>query len=176
MNITHELLRAAYRRERKPTQVITIYLISLLLLIAITVSSCSSKKDISPTPQLVFGVSYGMCGGDCDHYFAISEGKLYPTTGKYFPGPLVIGTGTLSQTKYLMAQTVLNDIPELLKQQQVDNATFGCPDCHDQGGMNFEYLYNGEVIKWHIDTDTSALPVELKEFAYRTLDIINQLK
>lgn len=175
MNITNEIVRAAYRKEKQPTQIITIYLSALLLLVALTVSSCSNKQDISPTPQLVFGASYGMCGGDCDHYYAISEGKLYPTTGKYFP-PLVIGSGTLSQTKYLMAKTILDDIPALLKLQQNQNATFGCPDCYDQGGMNFEYLYNGNVVKWHIDTDTSALPPELRTFAYRTLNIINQLK
>lgn len=178
MNITHQIVQAAYRKERKPTQaIITIYLSALLLLVALTISSCGIKQDLTPTPQLVFGVSYTLCaGGDCDHYYAISEGKLYPTSGKYHPGPLVIGSGTLSQTKYLMAKTVLDDIPEFLLRQENHNATFGCPNCHDQGEMNFEYLYNGEVVKWHIDNDTTALPAELRTFAYRTLNIINQLK
>lgn len=179
MNITNSLLHTAYKRERKPTQVIiTIYLSALLLLIAITISSCSKKVDVGVTPSFLFGTSFGECGGNCDTYFAISGNNLYGTTGKYLPGPLVINYNSpLPEEKYRMAKDLMDQLPQTLFVQNIESQTFGCPDCHDQGGIHIEYLSGAQIIKWHIDTDTSVLTSsELKEFVVKTLDVVQKLK
>ena len=156
----------------------TIYLFSLLLLLAIVVLSCS-KKDLSvnSSDNFLFGTSYGNCSGDCDQYYAIRDGKIYPTSGEYFPGPVIISNSRLSDQKYELAKKLIDNLPPYLDQQP--NETFGCPDCRDQGGIHIEYTRGGgmpSIRKWHIDTDTSAIPVEIRQYAIQVINTIAQME
>jgi hypothetical protein len=153
----------------------TIYLFSLLLLLALVIMSCKKKTDsLEAPPAFLFGTSYGECGGDCDHYFALKDGQLYPTSGKYFPGPIVISNSPLSADKTAIAQQLLSKLPAYLLSRP--NKEFGCPDCHDQGGIHIEYATGSDIMKWHIDTDTTALDPDIRSFSYEVLNTIEELE
>jgi hypothetical protein len=158
----------------------TIYLFSLLLLLALVVLSCS-KKDIAvaPTPRFVFGTSYGNCLGDCDRYYAVKDGQVYRADGEYTPGPLVLDNSPLPSPKSVIAKQLLQDLPSYLLDHP--DQTFGCPDCRDQGAIHIEYVPNTAsdlpyIAKWHIDTDTSAIPVEIRKYTWQVMNAISELE
>ena len=61
------------------------------------------------------------------------------------------------------AQQVIDLIPDVLL--QTETTTFGCPDCHDQGGYYLEYGDGTRSHKLLIDIeDTDDQPEELVQF------------
>jgi hypothetical protein len=158
----------------------TIYLFSLLLLLALVVLSCS-KKDVTvdAAPHFLFGTSYGNCPGECDRYYAIKDGQVYRVEGEYYPGPLVVTNATIASDKAQIAHKLLQDLPSYLISHP--DETYGCPDCHDQGGIHIEYITGASsdlpnIKKWHIDTDTAAIPAPIRAYAIEVLNAVNELE
>ena len=158
----------------------TIYLFSLLLLLALVVLSCGKKEiAVAPTPHFVFGTSYANCLSNCDRYYAVRDGHVYRANGEYNPGPLVLDNAALPSPKSEIATKLLQDLPAYLLSHP--DQTFGCPDCHDQGAIHIEYVPDMSsdppyITKWHIDTDTAAIPVEIRKYAWQVMNTISELE
>ena len=94
--------------------------------------------------------------------FLLKNGNLYPDD---MTGPIKkhrFKNGPLPEEKALLANDLKEQIPEFLRNSGSDR--FGCPDCLDQGAYYIELRENGKIQKFHLDTDTSAVPRELRLF------------
>ena len=156
----------------------TIYLFSLLLLLALVVLSCS-KKEITATSEstFLFGTTYQNCVSNCNKYYAIRNGNIYRASGEYLKGPMVIGTEALTPNQYDLGQKVVQDLPDYLENNPEE--TFGCPECENKGGIHIEYIRGSglpSIRKWHIDTDTAAIPAEIRPYAIQILKTIDELE
>lgn len=80
----------------------------------------------------------------------------------------------LSPAKFSMAQVIKYNTPLYLSQNP--DSTYGCPNCHDQGGYYISYKDNNVVRSFYLDKDTSALPVALQSFAQWLGQTIDSLK
>jgi hypothetical protein len=86
----------------------------------------------------------------------------------------VVSSSPLPSAKADVAQKLLSKLPSYLLSNP--DKEFGCPDCHDQGGIHIEYATGNDIVKWHIDTDTAALPAEIRSFSYEAVNAIHQLQ
>lgn len=145
-----------------------------LIILALSIISCS-KDDLDDPDYFIFGDSYGECLGNCANFFLIKDNRIFPdSTVNYYIAPLTFKKIALQKEKYDLAKKVLEDFPRYLSENP--DKTFGCPDCHDQGGLHFELCKNGTVKKWHIDTDTDQLPVQIQSYIEEVKSVIQQLK
>ena len=88
--------------------------------------------------------------------------------------PLKFKNETLPVDKFNLAKKLLDKFPQYLLFNP--NKTFGCPDCADQGGYYIEIKEkNGEVKNWHIDTDTSKQPAEIRAYIEDLRMLLGQL-
>jgi len=68
----------------------------------------------------------------------------------------------LSEEKFDLVKNLIHAIPsELII---LNDSTFGCPDCADQGGINIVYNKNGSIKQWKADQDNIRNPEFLHEF------------
>lgn len=131
--------------------------------------SCSKKESPAPIPSgdyLVFGTSYGMCAGNCSPRFRIQGGSLYPSDTAY--------DAPMSKAAYDSALILWTDFPVYLTAHP--DTTFGCPDCHDQGGIYIQRKAGGVSSTWHIDTDTATQPETIRPYITRLYKLVYELK
>lgn len=147
----------------------------LLLLILATLSGCRENNEPGSDGSLVFGVAYGLCVGDCAHFFQIKDGALFKDNMERYPGDeLQFDSNPLPEDKYLLAKSLLPQFPAYLRERP--NSTIGCPDCADQGGYHLILNSNSESQYWHIDTSTGSQPEEIKAYMDQVRIILEQLK
>ena len=124
--------------------------------------------------EFTFGTSFNFCSGDCAHFYALQDGKLYPDalTGQY-GGTLAFKTTTLPNDKYLLAKQLLDSFPAFL----LNNAdtTFGCPDCADGGAIHIWRTINGSKKFWNIDYQDAGVPVEILPYITKLKTVLGQL-
>lgn len=132
-----------------------LYLLGCICLIA--VSGCQ-KSDEPAINALVFGTHYGQCGINCVKMYRLTnfdlqkDGKVQHLTNYTdytFTGTKIMDVAQFDSVRYL-----LNEIPsELLL---TNNKAFGCPDCHDQGGMYIEVNKINGTTRYNIDLDSTG--------------------
>jgi hypothetical protein len=148
----------------------------ILLVSCIAFAGLSCKKEkAGVVDYLSFGTAYGECVGNCATFFKLEGDKIYPdnTTRYSREGPVVFNTTALSNDKYLLAKELVDNFPPYLL--TTAGQTFGCPDCADQGGIHIELKAKGETKFWHIDTDITKQPVEIRPYIEKMRTILGQL-
>lgn len=140
----------------------------------LAVVSCK-KTNFEKVDSLSFGIAYGFCAGNCATFYKLEGGKIYRDSSTRYTGPgsIIFHPEALSKEKYLLAKELKDKFPAYLL-KNVDQ-TFGCPDCTDQGGIHIEVKENDVLRFWHIDTNTSKQPAEIRTYIERMLSIISQL-
>lgn len=155
--------------------------LSLLLLVSslFLLSSCRHTSTNAKARKLVFGTYYGMCFGNCVNIYQLTETSLAKDdSAKYNTLSWTYNfttTQVLDVSKFNKAKDLLNQVPsEMLVN---NNKTYGCPDCHDQGGI-FVMIENGSaIIRLSLDRDnTSDQSVEVIAFKDKLIAVIDQLK
>ncbi len=148
---------------------------SLLLL-----GSCDNKPpQPAKAETLVFGTYYGMCAGNCVNIYQLTNNSLAKDDSAKYPSIAMnysfIVKSVLPQSKYDVAKKLLNEIPaELYK---AGNKTYGCPDCHDQGGLYIQIKSGTANLQYMIDCDnTSDQSAEVLAFKNKVADVIQQLR
>jgi len=143
--------------------------IGLLGLIAL---SCKkSTEKLEKGDFIVFGSFYGFCmGEECREMYMITDEKLYEdvddsSTDEYveLPSDLFAAVADLESA-----------IPSELIEQP--DSTFGCPDCHDQGGVYLKIKKDGLAQSWTIDNDLEAIPAYLNgivNLIHEKVELIN---
>lgn len=142
-----------------------------VLLIAM-ISSCL-KEDTYRVEYFAFGTAYGECTGDCAKFFLIMDGKIYPDISATYEGRVVFGDSALPDDKYLFAKPLITNFPSYLL--FFPDSTFGCPDCHDQGGIHIEMMNNNDIVNWHIDMDIDKQPEEIRQYLSVMLAVLADL-
>lgn len=140
--------------------------------------SCRHTTENSKVQKLVFGSYYGMCLSNCVHIYQLTETSLakddsaqYSTLSWTYN---FTTTQVLDVSKFNKAKDLLNQVPsELLVN---NNKTYGCPDCHDQGGI-FIMIENGSaIIRVRLDRDnTSDQSPEVVAFKQKVISVLDQL-
>jgi len=124
-----------------------------------------------------FGKYYSMCGGpNCASFYQLRNGAVYPDSMVHFTQPLVFSTIQLTAPNTLgIASTVLYSFPQEMTNHP--DTTFGCPDCHDQGGYYIEYKASSTapVQYWSIDPDTAYLSNAMREYLGRVDTVLAHL-
>lgn len=124
-----------------------------------------------------FGKYYSMCGGpNCATFYHLSNGAVYPDSMVHFVQPLVFSAAPLTGVNtWGIASTVLYSFPQEMRSHP--DTTFGCPDCHDQGGYYIVYKANGAapVQYWSIDPDTAYLSNAMREYLGRVDTVLAHL-
>lgn len=154
--------------------------ITLFILLTGFVTSCKKEKIVNdPADELVFGTHYGFCQGDCFTVFGIDSQEVQQDTGAHYlynyQNYTFNGTVTLHDSLFAQVSHLLNEIPAELTTS--DDKVFGCPDCHDQGGVYVE-INSGDVKKrFDIDNDsTGDQSQEIIDFKRKVIAAVDLLK
>lgn len=151
----------------------------LLLPFMLFLGSCDNKPpQPAKAETLVFGTYYGMCAGNCVNIYQLTGTSLskddsadYPALGVNYSFSV---KSVLPPSKYNMAKKLLYDIPaELLT---IGDKTYGCPDCHDQGGLYIQIKSGPAIMRYMIDFDnTNDQSSEVIAYKKKVADVILQL-
>ncbi|MGE5457583.1 MAG: hypothetical protein ACM3RX_04450 [Methanococcaceae archaeon] len=148
--------------------------LTLLSGLILLILSCT-KDELLKDNYFVFGSAYGECTGDCATFFLMENDKIYPDNmSSYYNSTLTFKNDPLPQSKYDLSEVLIDDFPKYLTDNP--NQTFGCPDCHDQGGIHIQIMENGEIKSWHLDTEISSLPAEIQSYVQEIQGILQQLR
>ena len=141
----------------------------------LTFNSCTEDHLASPgTDCFIFGNAYGFCAGDCAHLYQVRNNRLYADNiQSLYYDPVVFLNTPLPDSSYQMAKDLQEEMPLYLTAHP--DTTIGCPDCHDQGLIYIEVRQNGVINKWQLDTDTNALPAEIRNYAQKISEILLRL-
>jgi len=105
----------------------------------------------------------------------VQDGQVFADNMDYYMYENVFSFNAtpLPQAKYYSAMQAMNAFPAYMTGNP--NQTWGCPDCHDQGGFHFAMSENGVVHYWHVDTDVNEQPALIRAYMVQVNDILNQL-
>jgi hypothetical protein len=132
------------------------------LLLSVIFISCG-KSTRFENDCLIFGTSYGECNTNCVQLFMLTDEKLYEDAQDNKSDRIKFKRGKLSSDKYDIAKKLLDNFPDYFK--TTTSTYFGQPDSRDQGEIIIEWKEKGKgAIKWRIDTDTAAIPVEIRKY------------
>jgi hypothetical protein len=145
--------------------------------IALMISSC--KKDHGATPSvklntLYFGEFNPAVQLPSSRFYLLENGKLYtePMPFNEVPDPTYIAL--LPDSLYQIAKYLINNFPLYLMQHSTDSA-IGCPGCADGVIVRLWAVTDTGTLKWDINTDTTQLPTEIRQYVWQTENIIDQL-
>jgi hypothetical protein len=139
-------------------------LIISLIAVIILFQSCSKQELTLDKEYVIFGKYYGECLTNCASFYKITGSESTMDTAiNYYPSTVGFNFDlTLPDAKFQLVKNLKDEVPaELLNS---NSQSFGCPDCHDQGGWYLETTVNGIKTYWIIDADTGQLPEYLTDF------------
>lgn len=136
------------------------------------------KHDCGNTGEdyFVFGRAFGMCGGpNCAQFYKIQNGSMYADNMDYYTenNVFTFSNNPMPALKYSAAVPAMTAFPDYLRRNP--DHTWGCPDCHDQGGLHFALSQNGITHFWHVDTDTALQPQAIRPYINQVNQILDQL-
>ena len=126
--------------------------------------SCNKKCDLELAQNdfLIFGHFYGECFGEgCVETFKLTCDKLFEDLNDNYSGT-DFNFIELENDVFEQVEDLIDYFPNQLLSES--EATLGCPDCADQGGLLIQYSENGTLQSWRIDQSQSSVPDYLHEF------------
>lgn len=155
-------------------------------MLLLSIASCKKEETTTNTTvqRLVLGTYFGECLTNCATVFALDSAKVQQDTLVNFiiPTNYVFVGVDLSNDKFEQVKHLLTEVPTELT--TTPDKTYGCPDCHDQGGIYVEVTVlqtalGGDVLTTHkytIDTDnTTDQSSDILSFKTKILTAIQQL-
>lgn len=141
------------------------------------VTTTEIETETSKVDELVFGLYYGRCAGDCTHFFKLRDGQLFKDAieGRYDGQEWdVFGETALKDENYRTAAGLLESIPDALLESTEEK--FGSPNVADQGTILVVAIQDGTQLgPWQIDPRTDALPENLQAFQMEMRTAIDAL-
>jgi len=150
---------------------LTIFIIAIIL----GATSCKKHDDVKPD-YFIFGRAFGMCGGpNCAQIYKVQGGKVYADNMDYYMYTNVFSFSStpMPAAKYSIAAQAMYSFPVYMTANP--DQTWGCPDCHDQGGFHFGWSENGVTHYWHVDTDVNEQPAAIRPYMVQVNNILDQL-
>lgn len=135
-----------------------------------TASSYTILASTDKIDYILFGIYCGECSGHCATMFQYymmgnTNNLLVDSSDSYFKnnGNISCKTPITDRKKIILAESVVEQIPNQLLTTSNLTETFGCPDCTDGCGIYFEFRQEGKIKKFYID-NTSRLPKDIQTF------------
>lgn len=161
--------------------------LSIVCTMLLIMASCKKENTAQPynsIASLAFGKYTGECLSDCVVVYALYPLKLQQDTtpNLFFQTNYVFNGIDLSSDKFEQVKHLLSEIPEELT--TTADKSYGCPDCHDQGGIYVavsvtQDALGGDAIttrKYQIDPDdTDDQSNDIISFKTKILTAIQQL-
>lgn len=145
----------------------------LFLTTALVISSCSESSDSeSNITEMIIGVSFGECIGDCATMFQFREDMVFAdVVENLFSGDLEFSNEAL-----MLEENLIQDFKNLETLVPVtlinnDAVSYGCPDCGDWGAIFFSL--NDRV--WTLDNAVENNPEEIQPFVSEIQSLIQVL-
>ena len=147
--------------------------------------ACKTTDDVVTTEEtssakieeLVFGLYYGRCVGDCTHFYKLQDGQLFKDAieGRYDDINWDVFASSAAPTEsYDLAKGLMESIPDALLESR--ETTFGSPNVVDQGTMFITAMQDGTPLgPWKLDPRTDQLPTELHVFQTQVKEAIDAL-
>ena len=148
-------------------------IIAFMTVMLIIALSCT-KDNLDNLEYFSFGDSHGFCQGDCTNFFIIKDQNVYPDDMEQYTETMIYKSDALPIEKYNLAKKLINKFPSYLADNP--DKTFGCPDCVDQGAIHIEVKVDGQIKRWHFDTNISNLPSRIQDYIQEISYVIGQLK
>ena len=151
-----------------------LYVLALMLMFI----SCESDDEQFSLNQdeIIVGLSFGQCGGDCSYVFLIQDNKVFPDEGvdriPIDPSELSFSSIPLDGFDTSRIDSLLDEYPVNLS--DFEQADFGCPDCGDWGALHvFRSSEVGIFESYTLDNATSNMNPALQpygELLQRSID------
>jgi hypothetical protein len=152
------------------------YCILLGVLFLLVGTSCKRKK-LHNTSRLVFGTYYSKSPGKSATLYCVDKATLSTDDSVKdisVHWPVFSPTRILDESKFRIASGLLYQVPDELHVN--GGRTFGCPDCHGQGGMFIEVEDEARGA-YRIDLDDTKDQSEaIVVFKQKVLETIQKLK
>ncbi len=149
-----------------------------LLLSIVACQKTNENPERLETPgsypeQIIFGLSYGMCTGECSENYRITATAIYPDACTYCYPTLEFQTTPLDNQQFQAAKPLLESVPEELL--SAEKTVFGCPGCRDEGAYYLEITQNGEkhVVRW--SEDYTDVPDNLRPYFEQIAQMLEHL-
>lgn len=147
---------------------ITRTIISSFIMYSFLMVSCTKSEMLATSGEteqddeyLIFGTYYGFFVGEGVDTYKLTKNALYTDINNSWDINKAKFT-RLSDAEFNLVKNLIQAIPSELI--MLNDSTFGCPDCADQGGINIEYSKNGIVKQWKLDQYNTHNPEFLHEF------------
>ena len=125
--------------------------------------------------HLVFGTFYGECAGNCTVLYKIQSGLLFEDNVEIgIPEVILFNILPMSEAKYLIAEELTTTFPSDLIDS--DKEVYGCPDCHDQGGVYLELKQGDDTRKWSIDTGNDEQSAQIIAYKVRLAAVMDSIR
>ena len=155
-----------------------------LLFVAVLLFLGSCKRDryddgSNTVDRLVFGTFYGSCDSDCVHMYQLDNSTICRDDSARF-GSLTwayqfVTRTQLSKPNAVTAKPLLTQVPKELMTNS--NTTFGCPDCHGQGGIYLIVKTIPAIYRFRLDIDnTPDQSAEVIAFKAKMIDVLKQIR
>ena len=145
----------------------------LVFLFFILLAGCFKEDtdELEVENYFIFGHFYGECMGEtCIETYKLTESAMYEDTRDVYGISSSFDFVEMGHDKFLE----VNDLPEYFPEEllHTDTATFGCPDCVDQGGLLIVLYEDDQRRVWKIDMVKEQVPAYLHEFMDRVKEKI----
>lgn len=146
-----------------------------VLISMMSITACQKDEEVS-SDDLIFGLSYGECTGDCSYLYLLHNGELFADDGveHFIPDAIPFQSTAEPDSDYQLSKNLLDDFPE----QLVSNgqSSYGCPDCLDQGTIYLELRRNGSVYKFELDPDGDSGDPAIDAYGSEVIRVVDLLR
>jgi len=153
--------------------------ISFIILL-VFLSACGKEPDVmisNNEADLIIGLTYGECLGDCSHLYKLEMGELFAdeeeTWWRSSDDPIFSDEALNNPTSLAEIERLATAFPEFLI--QTEETRFGCPDCGDWGALHVIKNIDGQERYWNLDNQIESNPKEIQEWTLSMQTLIYDL-
>ena len=160
---------------------ITMSKILLPLIILLGMLACK-KSDCGPMPatnldQVIFGVSYAECGGDCARNYRLTPNELFADDCDYcYFTNIGFQTTPLPDEKFQIAKPLLASASVPAAVVTTPDTVFGCPGCHDEGAYYLEVTKDNQKHLFRWSSDFIDIPQDLQPYFQQVMQTLQDLQ
>lgn len=116
--------------------------------------------------ELIVGLSYGQCSGDCAFLYLLKDGMIFAddgVDGVGDPASFAFSATPLTNYDELLYDSLLVELPVGL--EKFEAVDFGCPDCTDGGTLHLiRVTENGEYSAYSLDHQVENMAGALQPY------------
>jgi len=143
------------------------YLFFSVVILSSIACETDDLSDPVLTDELIIGLSYLECGGDCAFLYQLKGDKVYTDDGVERVESVVDGLNFSSPPIAYVTQARYDSLFSYLPSGLDDYvlSDFGCPDCGDWGSLHvIRTTESGEYLSYVLDNQTESMAAGLQSY------------